>query len=111
MGYSGRVDQTERTRSVVIDEAYRCLNTAHMMVEAIKDIKTGTKQAHQIDYEDLDIRVGLHTGRILAGIIGTKVVKYDIFGEAVMITYKIKQHGLTGQVCISGTTFELLQES
>ena len=33
----------------------------------------------------LDVKVGLNTGKIVAGIIGTKVVRYDIFGQDVLI--------------------------
>jgi class 3 adenylate cyclase len=38
---------------------------------------------------DFGIRVGIHTGKVVAGIIGSKIVRYDILGEGVLITKKI----------------------
>ena len=39
----------------------------------------------------LNIKVGIHTGKVVAGIIGSKVVRYDIFGEGVVVGNKILQ--------------------
>ena len=56
----------------------------------------------------LDMRIGIHTGKIIGGIIGAKVVHYDIFGQHVLITNKIESNGSGGRVCISDTTYRLL---
>ena len=109
MGYSGRVDQNNRTKSIIIDEAYRVLRTGLQMIESIKEIKNTLKAEHSLDYQDLDIRVGIHTGKIIAGIIGSKIVKYDIFGENVLIASKIKSNALMGKVCVSEETLNLLK--
>lgn len=50
------------------------------------------------------MRIGVHTGRVVAGIIGSKVVRYDIFGEGVLIANKIESHGIPGKVCVSEDT-------
>ena len=47
-------------------------------------------KSEQLEYKDLDIRIGVHTGNIIAGMIGTRLVKYDIFGENVLISSKMK---------------------
>jgi class 3 adenylate cyclase len=39
------------------------------------------------------MRIGIHTGRIVGGIIGTKVVRYDIFGQDVLIANKMESNG------------------
>ena len=54
------------------------------------------------------MRVGIHTGKVIAGIIGSKVVRYDIFGEGVLIANKIERHGIPGKVCISEDTRKLI---
>lgn len=36
--------------------------------------------------KNLDLKVGLHTGKITGGIIGSKIVRYDVFGQDVQIT-------------------------
>ena len=69
------------------------------------------KADHSLDYNDLDIRIGIHTGKIIAGIIGSKIVKYDIFGENVLIASKIKSHALLGKVCASDETLNVLKEN
>jgi class 3 adenylate cyclase len=56
----------------------------------------------------LDIKIGIHTGKVVAGIIGSKVVRYDIFGEGVFIGHKIVQAGLSGKVTISEETKQLI---
>ena len=42
------------------------------------------------------MRIGIHTGRVVAGIIGSKVVRYDIFGEGVLISSKMEINGESG---------------
>lgn len=54
------------------------------------------------------MRVGIHTGKVVAGIIGAKVVRYDIFGEGVLIANKIEAYGQKGKVCISEDTRKVL---
>ena len=54
------------------------------------------------------MRIGIHTGRVVAGIIGSKVVRYDIFGEGVLTAYKMESNGEPGQVHISDDTRKIL---
>ena len=61
--------------------------------------------------KNLDMRIGIHTGRIVGGIIGTKVVRYDIFGPDVLIANKMESNGQAGSVVISETTHELLKKN
>lgn len=39
------------------------------------------------------MRIGVHTGSILGGIIGTKIVRYDIYGKDVLIANKMESTG------------------
>jgi len=50
------------------------------------------------------MRIGIHTGKVVAGIIGSKVVRYDIFGNGVLIANKMESNGIPGKVCISEDT-------
>ena len=58
--------------------------------------------------KNLDIRIGIHTGKIVGGIIGTKLVRYDIFGQDVQIANKMEAYGIKYAVCISEQTYKLL---
>lgn len=71
------------------------------MIESIKEIKAQMNKSDQLDYKNLEIRVGIHTGNIIAGMIGTKLVKYDIFGNNVLITSKIRLNTEPSTVCVS----------
>jgi class 3 adenylate cyclase len=54
------------------------------------------------------MRIGVHTGKIVAGIIGSKIVRYDIFGENVMIANKMESNGIAGKVVVSEHTMQIL---
>ncbi len=45
--------------------------------------------------------MGIHTGKILGGIIGSKIVRYDVFGQDVLIAKLIEHHGTAGCVTVS----------
>jgi class 3 adenylate cyclase len=55
------------------------------------------------------MRIGIHTGKIVAGIIGSKIVRYDIFGENVLISNKMESNGIAGEVVISEDTKNILE--
>ena len=71
------------------------------MLETIKEIKSQMNKSDQLDYKNLEIRVGIHTGNIIAGLIGTKLVKYDIFGSNVLIASKLRLNTPSGTDYIS----------
>lgn len=98
MGYNGRMDKSRRTVAHVIDETNRVIETGLEMIEIIAEVRNASEN---VDLKQLDMRIGVHTGRVVAGIIGTKVVRYDIFGEGVLIANKMESNGNPGQVCIS----------
>ena len=58
---------------------------------------------------DLNMRVGLHTGRVIAGLTGTQIVRYDIYGPDVAIANKMESEGAPGMINISEVTKELLE--
>jgi class 3 adenylate cyclase len=76
------------------------------MIDTIKEIKQASENEA---YKTLDVKVGIHTGKVIAGIIGSKVVRYDIFGEGVVIANKIEQVSGAGTVSISEDTRLLIQ--
>ena len=71
------------------------------MMDCIAEIKENSNNQRT---KNLDMRCGIHTGKIVAGIIGTKLVRYDIFGEGVQIAQGLEQEGVIGKVCISEDT-------
>ena len=105
MGYNGRIDKNKRYLHVVLDEANRVIKTGLEMIDIIGEVRT---TSNNMDLKDLDMRIGVHTGRVVAGIIGSKVVRYDIFGDGVLIANKMESNGIPGKLCISDDTRKLL---
>ncbi|TVR80489.1 MAG: hypothetical protein EA412_04560 [Chitinophagaceae bacterium] len=60
--------------------------------------------------QPLKARVGLHTGAVVAGIVGIKKFQYDIWGDTVNTAARMESNGETGKVNISETTYKLIKE-
>lgn len=58
------------------------------MVKIIQDVRI------EIGYDELNMRIGIHTGVLIGGIIGTEVVRYDIYGADNMIANDMESNGL-----------------
>lgn len=57
-----------------------------------------------------DIRIGIHTGTIVAGVVGQKKLSYDIWGDTVNTASRMESSGEAGKINISGTTYEFVRE-
>ena len=60
--------------------------------------------------EPFEIRIGVHTGPVVAGIVGVKKFAYDIWGDTVNIASRMESSGEAGKVNISGSTYELVKD-
>ena len=58
----------------------------------------------------IKIRVGLHSGKAVAGVIGTKKVFYDVWGETVNIASRLESQGEAARILVTASTHSLLQD-
>ncbi len=57
-----------------------------------------------------DLRIGIHTGPLVAGVVGSKKFAYDIWGDTVNIASRMESSGEGGKVNISDATFAMVKD-
>jgi adenylate cyclase len=57
-----------------------------------------------------EMRLGIHAGPIVAGIVGVKKFQYDVWGDAVNTASRMESNGMVGKVNISETLYELIKD-
>lgn len=73
-------------------------------------IEEGKAQKILMGLPYFEIRIGIHTGPVVAGIVGVKKFAYDIWGDTVNTASRMESSGEPGKVNISGTTYELVKD-
>jgi guanylate cyclase len=57
----------------------------------------------------LQFRIGINTGPVVAGVVGTRKFQYDVWGDAVNAASRMESHGVPGQIQITQATYELIK--
>jgi adenylate cyclase len=57
-----------------------------------------------------NVRLGLHTGPLVAGVVGTRKFAYDVWGDTVNVASRIESSGVPGRVNLSAATYGLIRE-
>lgn len=75
--------------------------------EFMKSMKAG-REKENLPY--FEVRIGIHSGPVIAGIVGLNKFAYDIWGVTVNLAARMESSGEVGRVNISGTTYELVKD-
>lgn len=78
-------------------------------VNAALDMIRFVEEQKQMNPDAFDIRIGIHTGSLVAGVVGHHKFQYDIWGDTVNLAARMEQHSEAGRINISGNTYELVK--
>jgi len=104
-----------------IGDAYMCVSglpepgekDAIRAVQAafeILDFMEESKKTKMNDIAKFDIRIGINTGPIVAGVVGTKKFAYDVWGDAVNVASRMESKSESGKINISESTYDLIKD-
>ncbi len=122
MAFDRIIDKHHLEKIKTIGDAYMCAggipaaNTtnpveivkAALEIREFMDQLKRDREAQGKDYWEL--RIGIHTGPVIAGVVGKNKFAYDIWGDAVNTASRMESSGIPGQVNISGSTYAHIKE-
>jgi class 3 adenylate cyclase len=88
------------------DHAVKMVQIAREMLQ----FAHGLKKENQVGITSFDIRIGIHTGPVVAGVVGTKKFAYDVWGDTVNIASRMESNSTSGSINISEETYHLIQD-
>jgi len=85
----------------------KVVEAAIAMQRAVEDFK---KKRVENNLPYFELRIGIHTGPVVAGVVGIKKFQYDIWGDTVNLAARMEQSGVPGKINISKYTYEKVKD-
>lgn len=107
------VDKYRGTKIKTIGDAYMAVfgtpityaNHAEMAIKAALCIISFLENTNRERGLHLEMRVGIHTGRVMTGVVGKERMQFDIFGDDVNTASRFESSGVPGRVNVSQSTY------
>jgi adenylate cyclase len=74
------------------------------------DMQVAIKELQMISNEAIEIRIGINTGAVVAGVIGIKKFIYDLWGDAVNVASRMESLGVPGKIQVTSQTYDRLKD-
>ena len=86
-----------------------CSDHADLMANLALEMQRVILRHNHENGQALQIRVGIHSGPVIAGVIGKKKFAYDLWGDSVNTAARMESHGIPGEIQVSEATYQLLK--
>ena len=90
--------------SATVQNVVEAAITMQKEIEKLKQERVSSNKPY------FELRIGIHTGPVVAGVVGIKKFQYDIWGDTVNLAARMEQSGVPGKINISQHTYELVKE-
>jgi adenylate cyclase len=81
---------------------------ARAMALMALDMRDAMRSSDEVGHLGLELRIGINSGPVVAGVIGRKRFLYDLWGDAVNTASRMESQGAPGQIQVTRATYELL---
>ncbi|PIF62358.1 class 3 adenylate cyclase [Flavobacterium sp. 11] len=88
------------------DHAFKMVQAAFEIATFVRD----SKNNNPLNHTRFEIRIGINSGPVVAGVVGTKKFAYDIWGDAVNIASRMESNSEPGKINVSENTYELIKD-
>jgi class 3 adenylate cyclase len=122
MAFDDIVDKYGLEKIKTIGDSYMCaggiptennshpLNIVKAGLEMQQFILKRNAERKKNNLPEWNIRIGINTGQLVAGVVGKKKYAYDIWGSTVNVASRMESNGEPGRVNISSATYELIKD-
>jgi adenylate cyclase len=85
-------------------------NHVRQMVDLALEMQHAITQFNEQHHKHLSIRIGIHTGPVVAGVIGINKFAYDLWGDTVNTASRMESHGIADRIQVSEKVYNLLKD-